>query len=75
MLFGRTRERNLDHPDNWPIFEAANALRAPLYIHPQSPRPAVREALYFGLGDEIDAAFATCASSWRACSTAFPTSS
>ncbi len=37
MLFGRTRERNLDHRDNWPIFEAAAALRAPVYIHPQSP--------------------------------------
>ena len=45
MLFGRTRDRNLDHPDNWPIFEAAAALRAPLYIHPQAPVPAVRDAL------------------------------
>ncbi|MEF2072289.1 amidohydrolase family protein [Consotaella aegiceratis] len=51
MLFGRTRERNLDHRDNWPIFETAAALRAPLYIHPQSPQPEVREALYGGLGD------------------------
>lgn len=25
ILFGRTRERNLDHPDFWPIFEAAAA--------------------------------------------------
>jgi predicted TIM-barrel fold metal-dependent hydrolase len=38
LLFGRTGERNLDHPDNWPIFEAAAALRAPLYIHPQTPQ-------------------------------------
>jgi predicted TIM-barrel fold metal-dependent hydrolase len=30
MLFGRTRERNIDHPDNEPIFEAAAAWRAPL---------------------------------------------
>lgn len=59
MLFGRTRDRNLDHPDNWPIFEAASALRAPLYLHPQSPLPAVREAIYGGLGDPVDAAFAT----------------
>lgn len=36
MLFGRTRDRNLDDPANWPIFEAAAALRAPLYLHPQS---------------------------------------
>ena len=65
MLFGRTRGRNLDHPDNWPIFEAADALRAPLYIHPQSPRPAVREALYSGLGDEVDAALATHGIGWH----------
>jgi hypothetical protein len=65
MLFGRTRERNLDHPDNWPIFEAASALRAPLYIHPQSPVPAVREALYSGFGDDVDSAFATFGLGWH----------
>ena len=45
MLYGRTRDRNLDHPDFWPIFEAAEALNAPLYLHPQSPPPAVRSCL------------------------------
>lgn len=65
MLFGRTRDRNLDHRDNWPIFETAAALRAPLYIHPQSPVPAVREALYGGFDDEVDAAFATFGLGWH----------
>ena len=65
MLFGRTRDRNLDHPDNWPIFEAAAALRAPLYIHPQSPVTAVREALYSGFGNDIDSAFATFGLGWH----------
>jgi predicted TIM-barrel fold metal-dependent hydrolase len=65
MLFGRTRDRNLDHRDNWPIFEAAAALRAPLYIHPQSPVPAVRDALYSGFGDDADAAFATFGLGWH----------
>jgi predicted TIM-barrel fold metal-dependent hydrolase len=65
MLFGRTRERNLDHPDNWPIFETAAALRAPLYIHPQAPAPAVRDALYSGFGDDVDAAFATFGLGWH----------
>ena len=59
MLYGRTRDRNLDHPDFWPIFEAAEALNAPLYLHPQSPPPAVRAAYYSGLGDGVDAALAT----------------
>jgi len=65
MLFGRTRDRNLDHPDNWPIFEAAAALRAPLYIHPQAPVPAVRDALYSGFGDDVDAALATFGLGWH----------
>ena len=65
MLFGRTRDRNLDHRDNWPIFEAAAALRAPLYIHPQSPVPAVREAIYGGFDAAADAAFATFGLGWH----------
>lgn len=65
MLFGRTHERNLDHPDNWPIFETASALRAPLYLHPQSPLPAVRDAIYSGFGDTVDAAFATHGIGWH----------
>ena len=65
LLFGRTGERNLDHPDNWPIFEAAAALRAPLYIHPQVPQPRVREALYSGFDDDIDNAFAAHGIGWH----------
>lgn len=65
MLFGRTRDRNLDHRDNWPIFETAAELRAPLYIHPQSPIPSVRDASYGGFGDEVDAAFATFGLGWH----------
>jgi predicted TIM-barrel fold metal-dependent hydrolase len=65
MLFGRTRERNLDHPDNDVIFETAAALRAPLYLHPQSPLPAVREAIYSGFGQAVDGAFATHGLGWH----------
>jgi predicted TIM-barrel fold metal-dependent hydrolase len=65
LLFGRTGERNLDHPDYWPIFEAAAALHAPLYIHPQIPQPPVREAMYSGFGEVIDSAFATHGIGWH----------
>jgi uncharacterized protein len=65
LLFGRTGQRNLDHPDNWPIFEAAASLHAPLYIHPQIPQPKVRAALYAGFGDAIDDAFATYGIGWH----------
>jgi predicted TIM-barrel fold metal-dependent hydrolase len=65
MLFGRTRERNLDHPDNEPIFEVAAALRAPLYLHPQTPLPAVLEAIYGGFGEAVDGALATHGIGWH----------
>lgn len=65
MLFGRTGERNLDDPVFWPVFDTAAALRAPLYLHPQSPVPAVRHAYYSGLGDAVDAAFATHGLGWH----------
>ncbi|HEY3771405.1 MAG TPA: amidohydrolase family protein [Solirubrobacteraceae bacterium] len=65
MLFGRTGERNLDHHDNWPIFEVANALQAPLYLHPQIPQPGVRDALYSGFGGAVDAAFASHGIGWH----------
>jgi uncharacterized protein len=65
MVFGRSRGRNLDHQEFWPIFEAAAALRAPLYLHPQSPPLAVRDTYYNGFGDAVDAAFATHGIGWH----------
>lgn len=65
LVFGRTGERNLDHRDNWPIFEAAASLRAPLYIHPQIPQAPVRAALYSGFGDAVDGAFASFGIGWH----------
>lgn len=65
LVFGRTRDRNADDPANWPIYEAAAHHRAPLYFHPQAPVPAVRQAIYAGYGDPIDAAFATFGLGWH----------
>lgn len=65
MLCGRTRDKNLDHPDFLPLMETAARLRAPLYIHPQIPQKPVREALYGGFGDPIDTAFATFGLGWH----------
>jgi uncharacterized protein len=65
LLFGRTGERNLDHPDNWPIFEAASSLRVPLYIHPQMSQPRVRAALYDGFDDDVSSGLATYGIGWH----------
>jgi uncharacterized protein len=48
MLHGRTRDRNLSDKEFWPIFEAAQALQAPLYLHPQSPQQGVVDIYYTG---------------------------
>ena len=65
LVFGRTGERNLDHADNWPIFEAAESLRAPLYLHPQMSQSPVRAALYAGFGGAIDTVFANGGIGWH----------
>lgn len=65
MLFGRTRDKNLDHPDFLPIFEMAARLRVPLYIHPQTPSRVVRDVYYSGFSPEIDLAFATFGLGWH----------
>jgi predicted TIM-barrel fold metal-dependent hydrolase len=65
MLCGRTREKNLDHPDFLPMFETAARLKVPIFIHPQIPQRAVRDVYYSGFSDQIDTAFATFGLGWH----------
>jgi uncharacterized protein len=65
MLCGRTRDRNVDHPDFRPIFEEAAKLRVPLYLHPQVPQRAVRDVYYSGFGEPLDQAFAAFGIGWH----------
>jgi predicted TIM-barrel fold metal-dependent hydrolase len=65
MVFGRTRDRNFERAEFWPIFEAAAALRAPLYMHPQTPQAGVLEAYYTGFGAEVDALFGRPGLGWH----------
>ena len=65
MLYGRTRETNLDDPSLLSIFEVAAALRLPVHLHPQSPPLPVRTAYYAGFGPAVDAAFASHALGWH----------
>ncbi|MBI5770983.1 MAG: amidohydrolase [Verrucomicrobia bacterium] len=46
LVNGRSLDRQLDHPDFFPIFEAAAKLRVPVYLHPQLPPKSVRDAYY-----------------------------
>jgi predicted TIM-barrel fold metal-dependent hydrolase len=49
LINGHARGRFLDEPAFWPIFECAEALDVPIYLHPTPPPKAVREAYYSGL--------------------------
>ena len=41
VVNSHTHGRYLDEPEFWPIFEAAEALDVPVYIHPNTPPPAM----------------------------------
>jgi hypothetical protein len=53
MVSGRTREKNLDHPDFPAMFGTAAKLGIPLFIHPQIPQRAVRDVYYSGFGEAV----------------------
>ena len=65
MLCGKVGTRNLDHSSLSPIFESAEALGAPILLHPRVPEIAVRAAYYSGFTPEVDAAFATYGLGWH----------
>jgi predicted TIM-barrel fold metal-dependent hydrolase len=52
MINGATRGSFLDDKKFWCIFECAQALDVPIYLHPSAPQRAVREA-YFAGYDEL----------------------
>lgn len=65
MLCGRTRDKNLDHKDFWEVFECAERLGVPLFIHPQIPQKAVRDIYYSGFDELTDLAFSTFGLGWH----------
>jgi predicted TIM-barrel fold metal-dependent hydrolase len=46
MIHGTTHGEFIDRKRFWPIFERAEALDVPIYIHPGATHPAVAEAYY-----------------------------
>jgi predicted TIM-barrel fold metal-dependent hydrolase len=48
MLNGRTGTLNADAPEFDDLYGVAERLRAPLYLHPQTPAAQVRAAYYSG---------------------------
>jgi 2,3-dihydroxybenzoate decarboxylase len=54
IVNSHTRGEYLDHPRFWPVFEAAESLDVPIYLHPNTPSPAmIRPFLESGLDSAI----------------------
>jgi predicted TIM-barrel fold metal-dependent hydrolase len=65
LVNGRTLERFLDDQFFWPMFEAAEALGVPIYLHPMPPPQAVYDAYYSGFGDDVGFMLAAPAWGWH----------
>jgi 2,3-dihydroxybenzoate decarboxylase len=53
MFMGLCKDRFLDDKFFWPIFERAQALDVPIYLHPSKPHQAVIDAYYKGYPELI----------------------
>lgn len=57
MINGHHEGEFLDAKKYWPIFEAAEALNVPIYLHPRNPAPAAMKAYFEGYEDLAFAAW------------------
>ncbi|MFK0248118.1 amidohydrolase family protein [Amycolatopsis azurea] len=65
MVYGRSGDRFLDDPAYDDFFAAAAELRQPVFLHPQLPSAAVRDASYRGFDAMTDLALATFGWGWH----------
>jgi predicted TIM-barrel fold metal-dependent hydrolase len=66
MLHGHTQGHWLDEQRFFPIFEAAVALDAPVYLHPTPPTAEMSRLYFDGLAPEVSATLGTSAWGWHA---------
>lgn len=65
LINGHVRGRFLDERSFWPIFERAQNLNVPIYLHPTEPPGAVRDAYYKNLPQPIANTLATSGWGWH----------
>jgi uncharacterized protein len=65
MINGHVRGRYLDDKFFWPIFECAETLNAPIYLHPARPPQAVIDASYGGFSPEVSFVFSSSGWGWH----------
>jgi hypothetical protein len=66
MTMGLTNGRFFDDQEFWPIFEAAESLGVPIYIHPSLPPAAVQKAYYSDIDENVGGLLSTAAWGWHA---------
>ena len=65
IVNGHTRGRYLDDRFFWPILERAEALAAPIYLHPTVPPKPVVDALYGGFSPAVDGMLESAGWGWH----------
>lgn len=65
VLCGRVGIHTLDNSRFHSLFACAEALGAPILLHPRTPPAAVRDAYYSGFNPVLDACFATFGMGWH----------
>jgi uncharacterized protein len=65
LIHGTTQGRFLDDLAFWPIFETAEHLDVPIYLHPAEPPAAVRDAYYAGFAPAVTFGLATAGWGWH----------
>src|ERR1700761_1917336 len=65
VINGHIQGRYLDDKFFWPIFERAEALRVPIYLHPTPPPQPVIEASYGGFAPMVTEMFAGPGWGWH----------
>ncbi len=65
VINGHNRGRYLDDKFFWPILESAEALNAPIHIHPTRPPQPVVDAYYSGFSPLLDDMFASPGWGWH----------
>jgi predicted TIM-barrel fold metal-dependent hydrolase len=65
LINGHVNGRYLDDKFFWPVFEAAEALGVPIYMHIQIPPKPVVDAYYSGFAPEVSAFLSIAGAGWH----------
>jgi uncharacterized protein len=65
MINGHVNGRYLDDRFFWPVFETAETLDVPIYLHPVGPPQPVVDACYGGFDPKVSARLANAGGGWH----------